>query len=79
MLGYYVQMGLRGLSRKLGLAVVLLLSACAVGPDFHAPAPPATEGYTPGALGKSTAATAVVGGESQRFASGQELPGSAVP
>jgi NodT family efflux transporter outer membrane factor (OMF) lipoprotein len=54
---------------------VLLLSACAVGPDFHAPPPPATEGYAPGDLKKSTTATGVVGGESQRFQAGQELPG----
>jgi NodT family efflux transporter outer membrane factor (OMF) lipoprotein len=55
--------------------VALLLSACAVGPNFHAPAPPATEGYAPGELPKSTASTGVVGGESQRFLSGQDLPG----
>jgi NodT family efflux transporter outer membrane factor (OMF) lipoprotein len=74
-LGYYVHMGLRGLSRKLAWTVALLLSACAVGPDFHAPPPPATQGYTPGDLTKSTQATGVVGGEPQRFQFGQDLPG----
>jgi NodT family efflux transporter outer membrane factor (OMF) lipoprotein len=57
------------------LAVVLLLSGCAVGPDFHTPAPPATQGYAPGDLPKTTQTTDVVGGEPQRFQSGQELPG----
>jgi NodT family efflux transporter outer membrane factor (OMF) lipoprotein len=75
MFGYYVRLGLRGSSRNLGLAAVLALSACAVGPDFHAPPPPATEGYAPGDLSKNTEATNVVGGESQRFQFGRELPG----
>ncbi|MGC1457038.1 MAG: efflux transporter outer membrane subunit [Steroidobacteraceae bacterium] len=75
MLGHYTHLGLRGVGRKSGFVVALLLSACAVGPDFHTPPPPATEGYAPGALPKSTVATGVVGGETQRFASGQELPG----
>jgi NodT family efflux transporter outer membrane factor (OMF) lipoprotein len=61
--------------RRFGWAFVLLLSACAVGPDFHAPPPPATQGYTPGELPKSTQSTAVVGGEPQRFQFGQDLPG----
>ena len=61
--------------RRLGWTFVLLLSACAVGPDFHAPPPPATQGYTPGDLTKSTQSTDVVGGEPQRFQFGQDLPG----
>jgi NodT family efflux transporter outer membrane factor (OMF) lipoprotein len=58
-----------------GLAAGLSLSACAVGPNFHAPAPPATQGYTSGDLAKSTQSTDVVGGEPQRFWFGQDLPG----
>jgi NodT family efflux transporter outer membrane factor (OMF) lipoprotein len=73
-LGDYKHLGLRRVGRKSGFAVALLLSACAVGPNFHAPAPPATEGYAPGELPKNTASTGVVGGESQRFQSGQDLP-----
>ena len=57
------------------IAIALLLSGCAVGPDFHPPAAPATSGYAPGELPKSTAATGVVGGETQRFLSGEDLPG----
>ncbi len=73
--GYFTHLGLRGAGRKSGFAIALLLSACAVGPNFHAPAPPATQGYAPGELPKSTVATGVVGGEAQRFLAGQELPG----
>src|SRR5450755_3894433 len=70
-----IKQGGRRVSRRLGLTVVLLLSGCAVGPNFHAPAPPSTQGYTPGDLAKSTQSTDVVGGEPQRFLSGQDLPG----
>jgi NodT family efflux transporter outer membrane factor (OMF) lipoprotein len=73
--GFCTRLGQRGVGRKSAFGVALLLSACAVGPNFHAPAPPATEGYAPGDLPKSTVATGVVGGEAQRFVSGQDLPG----
>jgi len=54
----------RGLSASAcGLALSLVLSACAVGPDFHRPAPPATEGYTVQPLA----------GDPQ-FAFGQDVP-----
>ncbi len=70
-----IRIGGRRVSRRFGLTVVLLLSGCAVGPDFHTPAPPTTQGYAPGDLPKSTATTDVVGGEPQRFQSGVDLPG----
>ncbi len=35
-------------SKVLLLSAVGLLSACAAGPDFHSPAPPHTDAYTPG-------------------------------
>jgi NodT family efflux transporter outer membrane factor (OMF) lipoprotein len=57
------------------MTVVLLLSGCAVGPNFRAPPAPATQGYIPGDLARSTRSTDVVGGESQRFRFGQDLPG----
>jgi NodT family efflux transporter outer membrane factor (OMF) lipoprotein len=46
------------------------LAACAVGPDYHQPAAPAVSGYTTTAL---PAATAVAGGVSQQFVSGQDI------
>jgi NodT family efflux transporter outer membrane factor (OMF) lipoprotein len=52
-----------------------LLSACAaVGPDFKAPDGPAVGRYTENALPGQTAATAVRGGEAQRFQVGAEIP-----
>jgi NodT family efflux transporter outer membrane factor (OMF) lipoprotein len=55
-----------------GLAA--LLTGCAVGPNYHAPAPPATDAYTATPLPDATAATAVVGGESQHFEPGGDVP-----
>jgi NodT family efflux transporter outer membrane factor (OMF) lipoprotein len=57
------------------LALVLALSSCAVGPNFKSPPAPATDGYTSEALPEQTEATAVAGGETQRFQLGGELPG----
>ncbi len=56
-------------------AMALALSACAAGPNFKPPAPPATAGYTVEALPDQTEATGVAGGEAQRFGSGHDLPG----
>jgi NodT family efflux transporter outer membrane factor (OMF) lipoprotein len=53
------------------LVGALLLAACAVGPDFHRPAPPAVQQYdAPGS--QSTAPTA--GDEPQQFQSGASVP-----
>ena len=64
-----------GVRACLGSACALILSACAVGPDFKAPAAPSTEGYTPATLPPDTEATAVPGGEAQHFDFGRDLPG----
>jgi NodT family efflux transporter outer membrane factor (OMF) lipoprotein len=53
----------------------LAVAGCAVGPDFKAPAAPRTEGYTAEGLPEKTAATAVAGGEAQRFEFGADVPG----
>lgn len=59
----------------LAVAVVaVVLAGCAAGPDFHRPAPPAVSSYTAGALPSATAEANVAGGESQRFAAGEEIP-----
>ncbi len=52
-----------------------LLAGCAVGPNYQAPAAPKTQGFTSDPLPSATEATAVSGGEAQRFAVGSELPG----
>jgi NodT family efflux transporter outer membrane factor (OMF) lipoprotein len=55
--------------------MLLLLSACAVGPDFKVPAAPAAAGYTPEASPAATAAIDAPGGASQRFDLGGDIPG----
>jgi NodT family efflux transporter outer membrane factor (OMF) lipoprotein len=53
-----------------------LLSSCAVGPDFKAPeAPHDARFVAAGQLPLETAATALPGGEAQRFVDGQDIPG----
>jgi NodT family efflux transporter outer membrane factor (OMF) lipoprotein len=75
MFGDDLHPGPRALSRKLAFAVALSLSACAVGPNYHAPAPPTTPGIAPDSLPKNTVTTEGVGGKSQQFQFGQDLPG----
>ncbi len=60
-----------------GAGIALALSGCAVGPNYHPPARPAQDGYTPEALPAQTASTGVAGpgGEAQRFELGRDLPG----
>jgi NodT family efflux transporter outer membrane factor (OMF) lipoprotein len=60
---------------RLGLAIALALSGCAVGPTFKSPAPPAAAGYTPQSLPAQTESTPVAGGEAQHFRAGDDLPG----
>ncbi len=55
-------------------AVGVVLSACAVGPNFHAPAAPETSVYTATPLPPETAASPGPGGSPQHFAPGQEIP-----
>ena len=45
----------------------LLLTACAVGPDFHAPCAPCAQRYTETPLPKKTVSTRIPGGESQTY------------
>src|SRR6202166_1093809 len=53
-----------------------LLAACAVGPNFKAPAAPRDAGFAPaGRTPASTTAAASPGGEAQRFVDGMDIPG----
>jgi NodT family efflux transporter outer membrane factor (OMF) lipoprotein len=54
---------------------LLLLSGCAVGPDFKKPAAPDVSEYTPTPLSTTSATTNVTGGEAQHFVSGGDIPG----
>jgi NodT family efflux transporter outer membrane factor (OMF) lipoprotein len=63
---------------RIGIAVVaatLLLSACAVGPDFQPPAAPDVSGYMAAPLAQQTSSAAVEGGEAQHFVQGLDIPG----
>jgi NodT family efflux transporter outer membrane factor (OMF) lipoprotein len=59
---------------RAAIAASLALSACAVGPNYKQPDKPATTAYTREALATQTQATAVAGGEPQRFQMGAQLP-----
>ena len=63
------------LACALATGLATLVTGCAVGPNYHAPAAPKTQAYTPDALPSATEATDVKGGEPQRFAFGSDLPG----
>ena len=65
--------------RKLSLVVsaltALLVSACAVGPNFKTPAPPSVSAYSARAPATTASVPAIPGGAAQRFATGADLPG----
>jgi hypothetical protein len=53
--------------RLVTISVLAALSACAVGPNFKRPPPPAATGY-------GSAPTTIVGGNAQRFVVGMDIP-----
>jgi NodT family efflux transporter outer membrane factor (OMF) lipoprotein len=58
------------------LICATMVSACAVGPNFKIPAPPATEGFVPpGTLPATTVSAPSSGGDAQRFVAGLDIPG----
>ncbi len=52
----------------------MLLSACAVGPDFAPPPAPPVAGYTPEGQAAPTTSAPVAGGAPQHFAAGRDIP-----
>lgn len=64
----------RMLVRCASAALTLLLSSCTVGPEFVRPAAPTVTRYTQAPLSPTVSAASVVGGESQRFLEGQDVP-----
>ncbi|WOJ89353.1 efflux transporter outer membrane subunit [Methylocapsa polymorpha] len=54
---------------------MILLSACAVGPNFEPPPAPEATGYTPEPLAPQTAASPGPEGKAQRFVQGLDIPG----
>jgi len=61
--------------RPFSFVVLVLVSGCAVGPNFRRPAPPSATGYTPDPLPAETASATGPTGEAQRFAAGRDIPG----
>lgn len=57
------------------LSALACLTSCAVGPDFKPPAAPTVKGYTPSPVSTTGSAANVVGGEAQRFVTGQDIAG----
>ena len=55
--------------------LTLLLAGCMVGPDYRAPAAPATDHFTASATPAETAAAATPGGAAQRLVAGRDIPG----
>ncbi len=58
----------------LGFLTAALVAACAVGPDFHAPAPPATTHYTRAPEPTGTVAAPGASGTAQNFSSERDIP-----
>jgi len=52
----------------------MIVSGCAVGPDFHKPVSPAVSGYTPEPLTTTSSVAKMSGGEEQRFVTGMDIP-----
>ncbi len=59
---------------NLSSCALLLLSGCAVGPDFEAPSSPQTTSYTESKLPKKTVESKGKGGHSQFFIDGKDIP-----
>jgi len=57
------------------IAALLGVNGCAVGPNFHSPAPPATTHYTPGAQPEATVEAPVPAGAAQKFIADRDIPG----
>jgi NodT family efflux transporter outer membrane factor (OMF) lipoprotein len=57
-----------------GVIAVCSLAGCAVGPDFHSPAPPSTATYTRGQQPGVTTDAPVSGGAAQTFVADRDIP-----
>lgn len=61
-------------SQPVSLLIMMLLSGCMMGPDFHRPPAPAIQHYTPKAVMQSTTSTNVLAGDKQQFVINQDIP-----
>ncbi len=72
---FLARLGVFGRRTPAIAALLCLLGACAVGPDFAVPPAPSGSGYTPEAHLAPTASADVPGGAPQRFVMGHDIPG----
>jgi NodT family efflux transporter outer membrane factor (OMF) lipoprotein len=68
-------MGLNMFCRWISAAGLSLLGACAVGPNFHRPAPPAAKDYGNAPSQGATASAPVAAGNTQQFVAGMDISG----
>ena len=61
--------------KLLGVGLGVLLTACAVGPNYQRPAAPATHDYAPTALPQTTASAPGPGGNAQQLVQDMDIPG----
>jgi NodT family efflux transporter outer membrane factor (OMF) lipoprotein len=64
----------RWLANTTALAAAMLMTSCAVGPDFSVPAPPDVDRYTPEPPALHTSSTDVPTGQTQHFMPGHDIP-----
>jgi NodT family efflux transporter outer membrane factor (OMF) lipoprotein len=58
----------------LAFSIGLALSACAVGPNYHRPAAPTAQSYTPTPMSQTTSSVPGPGGNAQQFVQGMDIP-----
>jgi NodT family efflux transporter outer membrane factor (OMF) lipoprotein len=56
------------------LTSAVLVSSCAVGPNFHRPAAPKNADYAPTPLPQRSSSAEIHGGEAQQFVAGRDIP-----
>ena len=63
------------LARTAVAVLIASLTACAVGPDYQQPAPPAAHGYGGApSRGQTSGVEATAGGNVQQFVEGMDIP-----
>jgi len=60
---------------SIGVATLMIVGGCTVGPNFKKPAAPGVSGYTPDPLTSPTDAAKVSGGHAQSFVKDADIPG----
>jgi NodT family efflux transporter outer membrane factor (OMF) lipoprotein len=69
----YISYIIRRIRRGVSLMACLSVAACAMGPDFHKPAPPNVHSYTATPLHTTSSAA---GSAAQQFVDGRDIPGN---